>query len=76
MMNEEKIKICIPEVRVEGEQNKKFVVFSVKVEGKSFVFRLYSHFLRIRKILCYRWPGIYIPFLSPKLQIVRKIMIT
>lgn len=70
-MIEEKVLPRVVEFRVEGEEGKKFVVYTIRMTGKSLVYRLYAHFLKIRKILSYRWPGIYIPYLSPKLKLVR-----
>lgn len=60
----------VVDVKILEELGKKTAIFCIKINGKngetSLVERVYSDFLRIRDILTYRWPGIYISFLTSK----------
>ena len=71
-LSQEIIKMRLPEVLIqpiEGSPKKQQVLFRMESTCKNdttCVFRVYQDFLKIRHLLIYRWPGIYIPYISPK----------
>lgn len=75
--SEEVLKIRIPDYQIsDPASSKRLVLYRVETTNKqdeiSSVLRSYQDFLKIRKLLIYRWPGIYIPFISSKVKQVLK----
>jgi len=76
-LSQEISKIQVPDTSVlplEGSSNKKQAFYRVESVTKNdeiiSVFRNYPDFLKIRRLLIYRWPGIYIPYVSLKPKLV------
>ena len=65
----------IADIMISGEGSSKQAVFMVRAIDREGVLttvaRIYPDFLKIRRILIDRWPGIFIPYLSPKSKNVK-----